>query len=93
MRSVSKRRKVSKKLPHQRAVEIADTVHRLSLAIRSETGCNVVECWPLELTDFASVKAFVDRFEKDGGRLDVLVTNAAMATYEYVETPDGYEAK
>lgn len=84
---------MSTELSSQHALEIADTLHWILSAIRSETGCNVVECWPLELTNFASVKAFVDRLDEDGGRLDILITNAAMATYEYVETPDGFEAK
>ena len=59
--------------------------------IRKETGFGAVEGWPLELSDFSSVKAFVDRFEKEGGELDVLVENAAVATYDYTQTQDGFE--
>lgn len=61
------------------------------LAIKSDTGFAHVEGWPLELSEFASVKAFADRFEADGGDLDILVANAAMALAEYSLTPDGYE--
>ena len=48
--------------------------------------------WPLDLSDFASVKAFADRFEKEGGgRLDVMVENAGVATEEFKQTKDGWE--
>jgi len=59
--------------------------------IRKDTGFKDVECWPLELSSFASVIAFADRFEKDGGQLDILVANAAMALFDYSQTPDGHE--
>ena len=61
------------------------------VAIQQETGFAAVEYWPLELTEFASVKAFADRFEKDGGDLDLLVANAAIATDDFVLTSDGHE--
>lgn len=51
-----------------------------------------MEAWPLELSDFASVKAFVDRFDKDGGDLDLLVQNAGVALSAYSVTKDGYES-
>ena len=63
----------------------------LSSAVRNETGFAAVEGWPLELSDFASVKAFADRFEKDGGDLDLLVENAAVARCDYVMAGHGYE--
>ena len=50
-----------------------------------------MEYWSLELSEFASVRAFADRFEKDGGDLDILVANAAVATYDFVLTSDGYD--
>ncbi|KAG6841195.1 hypothetical protein C0991_000992 [Blastosporella zonata] len=49
------------------------------------------ELWIVDLSDFASVIAFGDRFEKDGGRLDVFVGNAAIATDIYTTTSDGWE--
>ena len=49
-----------------------------------------MEAWPLELSDFASVKSFVDRFDKDGGDLDLLVQNAGVALSAYSVTKDGY---
>ncbi|TCD63925.1 hypothetical protein EIP91_004772 [Steccherinum ochraceum] len=60
--------------------------------IKKDTGFGAVECWPLELTSFASIKAFADRFEREGGgRLDVVILNAAMAHFEYAVTEDGFE--
>ena len=60
--------------------------------IRKEAGFAAVEAWPLELDEFASIKAFVDRFEEDGDDLDLFVQNAAVATGVYALTPDGYES-
>jgi len=54
---------------------------------------NNVEVWSLELGSFASVTAFVDRFDKDGGTLDVLVLNAAVALSEFTQTQDGWETQ
>lgn len=59
--------------------------------ITKETGSSKVESWALELGNFASVTAFIDRFEKDGGRLDYLVVNAAVALNEFSRTEDGWE--
>lgn len=41
--------------------------------VKKETGNSNVETWLLDLASFVSVKAFANRFEKEGGRLDVLV--------------------
>ncbi|KAJ3737515.1 hypothetical protein DFJ43DRAFT_987156 [Lentinula guzmanii] len=56
------------------------------------TGYMRAEVWPLDLSSFDSVQAFADRFEKEGGgRLDILVENAAVAPLEsYQKTKDGY---
>ncbi|KAJ4468314.1 hypothetical protein J3R30DRAFT_3386098 [Lentinula aciculospora] len=59
--------------------------------LSQDTGYTKVEVWPLDLSRFASVHEFADRFERDGGRLDILVENAgivAMPSYE--RTEDGY---
>jgi NAD(P)-dependent dehydrogenase (short-subunit alcohol dehydrogenase family) len=34
----------------------------------------------IDLSELSSIKKFVDKFEEDGGRLDILVQNAAMNT-------------
>ncbi|KJA23640.1 hypothetical protein HYPSUDRAFT_201349 [Hypholoma sublateritium FD-334 SS-4] len=60
--------------------------------IWEETGCSNVELWLLDLASFESVKAFAERFEREGTRLDLLVENAAILPEEkFVPTSDGWE--
>ncbi|KAJ7673613.1 short-chain dehydrogenase [Mycena rosella] len=78
---------------------------RLILACRSETrgqaaldrlkagtGYKKAELWIVDLANFASVKQFADKFERDGGRLDILVENAAILPFKYESTKDGWES-
>ncbi|ESK92349.1 retinol dehydrogenase 12 [Moniliophthora roreri MCA 2997] len=59
--------------------------------IKAETGYSKAELWTIDLSNFASVKAFVDKFEKEGGRLDILIENAGvMGSDEYEVTEDGW---
>ncbi|KAG6835245.1 hypothetical protein H0H93_003570 [Arthromyces matolae] len=51
-----------------------------------------VELKLVDLSSFASVIAFVDEVEKEGGRLDIVVANAGMAAGSYRPTSDGYES-
>ncbi|KAI0790815.1 hypothetical protein C8Q75DRAFT_806195 [Abortiporus biennis] len=60
--------------------------------IESETGYSKGEAWALELSSFSSVLAFVERFEKEDVPLDILVDNAAIATFTYEQTADGWES-
>ncbi|KAJ7671217.1 hypothetical protein B0H17DRAFT_1209073 [Mycena rosella] len=53
--------------------------------VKADTGFKNAELWITDLSDFASAKSFADKFEQDGGRLDVLVENAGLA-------PTAYEA-
>jgi NAD(P)-dependent dehydrogenase (short-subunit alcohol dehydrogenase family) len=46
--------------------------------LKAETGYSKAELWIIDLADSMSVKCFVDKFERDGGRLDILVENAAV---------------
>ncbi|KAJ7123550.1 hypothetical protein C8R44DRAFT_831248 [Mycena epipterygia] len=77
---------------------------RLILACRSEnkgqaaverlkaaTGYTRAELWIIDLANFSSVKQFADKFERDGGRLDILVENAAIGSLRYEPTTDGWE--
>jgi len=59
--------------------------------IKAETGCTTAEVWIIDLTEFASVQRFADQFARDGGRLDILVANAAVILDKYEETKDGWE--
>ncbi|KAF7365359.1 hypothetical protein MVEN_00407900 [Mycena venus] len=59
--------------------------------IQEETGCKTGEVWIVDLTEFASVQRFADKFAQDGGRLDILVANAAVILNKYEETKDGWE--
>jgi NAD(P)-dependent dehydrogenase (short-subunit alcohol dehydrogenase family) len=59
--------------------------------IKAETGCKTAELWIVDLTEFASVRRFADRFEQEGGRLDILVANAAVMLGKYEETKDKWD--
>lgn len=38
------------------------------------------------------MKRFADKFDRDGGRLDILVENAAISKPKYEATKDGWES-
>ncbi|KAJ6512135.1 hypothetical protein C8R47DRAFT_1093696 [Mycena vitilis] len=59
--------------------------------IQAETECTTAELWIVDLAEFASVRRFADKFEQDGGRLDILVANAAVILDKYEESKDGWE--
>ncbi|KAF7291684.1 hypothetical protein HMN09_01259700 [Mycena chlorophos] len=60
--------------------------------LRKTTGCKTAELWIVDLADFSSVSAFADRFEREGGgRLDILLANAATVLTKYEPTKDGWE--
>lgn len=65
--------------------------------IESSTGCagkNKVLVWPIDLESFTSVQAFATRVRKhvsEGGRLDMAIMNAGIASVEYAVTSDGWE--
>ncbi|KAK7056347.1 hypothetical protein VNI00_002901 [Paramarasmius palmivorus] len=59
--------------------------------LSAETGYKNAEFWQLDLASFASVKSFVNKYEKEGERLDILIENAGVTgpkTYE--TTSDGW---
>ncbi|KAJ7872976.1 hypothetical protein B0H13DRAFT_2236246 [Mycena leptocephala] len=57
---------------------------RIILACRSKArGQEAVE---------SAFSQFRDEFEKDGGRLDILIANAAVEPGRYIETKDGWES-
>ncbi|TDL30130.1 NAD(P)-binding protein [Rickenella mellea] len=62
-------------------------------SIRATTNYKGGEVWAVDLTDFASISAFADKFEKDGGgRLDILLENSAVGVEKYYRTKDGLES-
>ncbi|KAJ7756225.1 hypothetical protein B0H16DRAFT_1315267 [Mycena metata] len=60
--------------------------------LQAKTGYSRAEVWIVDLAEFASVTRFADKFEQDGGRLDILVENAARAQLKYEPTKDGWES-
>ncbi|KAJ5291206.1 retinol dehydrogenase 14 [Penicillium angulare] len=64
----------------------------------SVAGCNDIGkilVWPVDLESFASVQAFAAQVHKhvmlEGGRLDIAIMNAGIASAEYSTTHDGWE--
>jgi retinol dehydrogenase 12 len=48
----------------------------------------VVEVWELDLAKYASVKAFAERANAELSRIDVLVANAGMYTFDFTMAED-----
>lgn len=59
--------------------------------LKNETGFQSIEGRILELSRFASVVEFADKFNKDGDDLDILVINAGVAYEKFSKTQDGWE--
>ncbi|PNH70234.1 hypothetical protein VD0002_g387 [Verticillium dahliae] len=51
-----------------------------------------LDVWQVDLGVFNNVKAFAARVEKELGRVDILLSNASLATAEYAETGEGWES-
>ncbi|PBK94494.1 short-chain dehydrogenase [Armillaria gallica] len=58
--------------------------------IQADTGYSKAELWIIDLANFNSVVAFADRAEQELDRLDILIENAGVATWEY-EQVEGWE--
>ncbi|KAF8954534.1 short-chain dehydrogenase [Flammula alnicola] len=60
--------------------------------LKEQTNYKGAELWILDLANFSSVKSFAEKFEKEGGRLDILVENAAIIPPPKVElSAEGWE--
>ncbi|KZO94460.1 short-chain dehydrogenase [Calocera viscosa TUFC12733] len=60
--------------------------------IKTATGCKSVDAWQLDISSNESVKAFADRFAKEGGtKVDILIGNAGVNVPRMERTPDGWE--
>jgi len=55
------------------------------------TGHKNVELRLVDFARFESVNEFCDKVEKEVPRLDILVANAAMLTWKFVTTIDGWK--
>ncbi|KAJ6526944.1 hypothetical protein DFH09DRAFT_1371493 [Mycena vulgaris] len=79
----------------QAPVAKADLTGKLDQAamdkLKADTGYKNAELCLVDLADFVSVKQFADKFEQDGGRLDILVEDAGVTTDKYEATKDGWE--
>ena len=60
--------------------------------MKAETGYESAELWIIDLARISSVVDFAERFEKDRGRIDILLLNAGIAPSAGQQlTADGYE--
>ncbi|KII92879.1 hypothetical protein PLICRDRAFT_488697 [Plicaturopsis crispa FD-325 SS-3] len=60
--------------------------------VEKATGYQHTEVWLVDLANFSTVIEFVEKFERDGGRLDIVVANAGIATTSYAVSPEGWES-
>ncbi|KAG7439188.1 NAD(P)-binding protein [Guyanagaster necrorhizus] len=58
--------------------------------IQQDTGYSKAELWIIDVANFKSVITFADKAERELDRLDILVENAGMATWEYGQV-EGWE--
>jgi len=60
--------------------------------LKTDTGYKSAESWLIDLAQISSVVDFANRFEKEGGRLDILLENAGILHHSAQQlTTDGYE--
>ena len=60
--------------------------------MKTETGYESAELWVIDLARISSVVDFAERFEKEGGRIDILLLNAGIGPVPGQQlTADGYE--
>ncbi|PBK98029.1 short-chain dehydrogenase [Armillaria gallica] len=58
--------------------------------IQDDTGYSKAELWIIDLANFNSVIAFAEKAEHELDRLDILIENASIATWDY-EQVEGWE--
>ncbi|KZV62741.1 NAD(P)-binding protein [Peniophora sp. CONT] len=59
--------------------------------IKKATGFDRTTAYAVDLSVFSSVNSFLDDFQKNEGRLDILMYNAGVAYPHYQSTVDGFE--
>jgi len=63
-----------------------------AIKLKAESGYGSAELWIIDLARISSVVDFAERFEKDGGRIDILLLNAGTTPSARQQlTADGYE--
>ena len=66
--------------------------HDAYIELKAETSYESAELWIIDLARISSVVDFAERFEKDGGRIDILLLNAGITPSAGQQlTVDGYE--
>lgn len=63
----------------------------LAEAVRRESGSDKVTQVPLDLADLSTVSALCDRLAAEGARLDLVISNAAVAPARNRKTKDGFD--
>ncbi|KAK0489457.1 hypothetical protein IW261DRAFT_417208 [Armillaria novae-zelandiae] len=58
--------------------------------LQADTGYSKAELWIIDVADFNSVVAFANRAEQELNRLDILIENAGILTWDY-EQVEGWE--
>ncbi|KAF9020270.1 short-chain dehydrogenase [Hymenopellis radicata] len=77
-----------------RIIMVCRSEERGAAAIKrliAETKYEHAELWIADLAKFASVSAFADKFDKEVGRLDILILNAGIFGLKYSTTEDEWE--
>jgi NAD(P)-dependent dehydrogenase (short-subunit alcohol dehydrogenase family) len=64
-----------------------------ALEIQASTSCSsdILQVWSLDMSSYASVKAFSDRVKSELPRVDVFIANAGLGTRKFRKTEDNEE--
>ncbi|PPQ80661.1 hypothetical protein CVT25_001623 [Psilocybe cyanescens] len=74
------------------AKHFAERGEAAAVEIKTETTYEKIEVWTIDLSNFSSVTSFAEQFEREGGRLDIVVANAGIAASSLEFTDDGWES-
>jgi len=55
---------------------------------QAEDAAKRIQVWELDLGSYKSVQAFAERCERELERIDIVIENAGIATYQYVKMED-----
>ncbi|OTA95459.1 hypothetical protein M434DRAFT_69350 [Hypoxylon sp. CO27-5] len=72
------------------AVRSTEKGEAAKLSLEKATGCKpgVIEVWPMDLSSYASVKAFAERATRELERIDVLLENAGVNCFDWYWAED-----